>query len=59
MSHSNVAIFVPHLGCPHNCSFCNQRTISGAQSAPTPEEVGMTASTALSQLGDRASDAQR
>lgn len=22
-------MFIPHLGCPHACVFCNQRTISG------------------------------
>ena len=27
--HINIPIFVPHLGCPHQCSFCNQRSISG------------------------------
>ena len=26
---SNVAIFVPHAGCPCQCSFCNQKVISG------------------------------
>lgn len=29
MRHANVALFVPHYGCPHQCSFCNQRTITG------------------------------
>lgn len=24
-----IPIFVPHLGCPHNCVFCNQRRITG------------------------------
>ena len=27
--HVNIPIFIPHLGCPHNCVFCNQHTISG------------------------------
>ena len=27
--HVNVPIFIPHLGCPNQCVFCNQRTISG------------------------------
>lgn len=27
--HVNIPIFIPHLGCPNNCVFCNQRTISG------------------------------
>ena len=30
--HLNVPIFIPHLGCPHTCVFCNQRTISGQHS---------------------------
>lgn len=27
--HANIPIFIPHLGCPNNCVFCNQRTITG------------------------------
>ncbi len=27
--HANIPIFIPHLGCPNRCVFCNQRTISG------------------------------
>ena len=30
--HINIPIFIPHLGCPNNCVFCNQRSISGHQS---------------------------
>ncbi len=30
--HVNIPIFIPHLGCPNQCVFCNQRTISGTQS---------------------------
>ncbi len=30
--HINIPIFIPHLGCPNTCVFCNQRTISGRQS---------------------------
>ncbi len=39
MSKSNLSIFVPHVGCPHRCSFCNQNTISGAQKLPHAEDV--------------------
>ncbi len=39
MSHSNISIFVPHKGCPNDCSFCNQRAISGQILPATPEEV--------------------
>ncbi len=29
--HKNIPIFIPHLGCPNMCAFCNQRSISGKQ----------------------------
>ena len=28
-SHRNIPIFIPHVGCPHQCVFCNQHSISG------------------------------
>ena len=27
--HVNIPVFIPHLGCPNMCVFCNQRAISG------------------------------
>ncbi len=39
MKRTNISIFVPHLGCSHRCSFCDQKSISGQQKAPSPEEV--------------------
>lgn len=27
--HVNIPIFIPHMGCPNMCVFCNQRSISG------------------------------
>ncbi len=30
-SHANIPVFIPHLGCPNDCVFCNQRTISGVE----------------------------
>ena len=29
MRHVNIPIFIPHMGCPNQCVFCNQRSISG------------------------------
>ncbi|MBE6619586.1 MAG: radical SAM protein [Ruminococcaceae bacterium] len=31
MKHVNIPVFVPHLGCPHDCVFCNQRKITGQE----------------------------
>lgn len=39
MKKGNISVFVPHIGCPQQCSFCNQKTITGKEHAPTPEEV--------------------
>ncbi|MCX7615328.1 MAG: radical SAM protein, partial [Clostridiales bacterium] len=39
MKYSIIPIFIPHLGCPHNCVFCNQRKIAGTLKSPTPYEV--------------------
>lgn len=37
--HSNISIFVPHIGCPNKCSFCNQRHITGTFKAPRYADV--------------------
>ena len=47
MGHANISVFVPHIGCPHQCSFCNQRSISGQQTAPTPQTVRATCEEAI------------
>ena len=31
MRHINIPIFIPHLGCPNQCVFCNQKYISGKE----------------------------
>ena len=38
MKRTNISVFIPHIGCPHRCSFCGQLSISGAAHAPSPEE---------------------
>ncbi len=44
--HSNISIFVPHIGCPNKCSFCNQRHITGVTLAPRYEDVKKAVETA-------------
>ncbi len=36
--HANIPVFIPHLGCPNQCVFCNQRSISGVEKF-NPESV--------------------
>ena len=50
MKHINVALFVVHKGCPHTCSFCNQRSITGFQRELTVEDVHEAVRTALGSL---------
>ncbi len=50
MKHANVALFVPNNGCPHACSFCSQRSITGRQNQPEPRDVRSAAETALRSL---------
>ena len=50
--HANIPIFIPHLGCPHACVFCDQKSISGCR-APTPDEVRVRIEEALATLHGR------
>ena len=34
-----IPIFVPHLGCPNDCVFCNQKSISGQTKQVTKDDV--------------------
>lgn len=39
MKTSIIPVFIPHLGCPHLCTFCNQKKISGALTVPEREDI--------------------
>lgn len=53
MRHVNIPVFIPHLGCPNQCVFCNQRSISGVNEF-NPESVREIIDTALSTIEDGA-----
>ena len=37
--HSNISVFVPHIGCPNKCSFCNQFSITACSKAPDEKDI--------------------
>lgn len=49
-----IPIFIPHEGCPNDCAFCNQRTISGKNRAPGTEETINIIESHLETMGDKA-----
>ncbi len=54
MAHSNISIFVTHVGCPHLCAFCDQRTITGSADLPSGEDVRRICEKALHEVSDPA-----
>ncbi len=49
--HVNIPVFIPHLGCPNDCVFCNQRIISGKKEFYADEVIPIIEE-ALSTVGD-------
>lgn len=50
MKNANVSIFVPHNGCPNQCSFCNQKNITGQAVQPSVESVRETLEAAKNKI---------
>ncbi len=51
MKHITVGLFVPHKGCPNQCSFCNQKSISGQLNELTPDDVHQAVKKAMENPG--------
>ena len=51
-----IPIFVPHLGCPNDCVFCNQRKISGSLFPASAAQVteALTRAKGISEHGELA-----
>lgn len=48
-----IPIFVPHLGCPNDCVFCNQRSISGQLVEVSVDDVKNTVDFYLKNLKEK------
>jgi histone acetyltransferase (RNA polymerase elongator complex component) len=53
-----IPIFVPHLGCPNECTFCNQRKISGEQKNVTEDDVRKTIEYYLESFKEKNADVE-
>ena len=51
MKHASISVFVPHLACPNDCVFCNQKRIAGTEK-PIADIDGFLA-VACEDLSDR------
>ena len=58
MKQTNISVFIPHYGCTHICSFCNQKTISGHSEPVTEKELESILEGQLENLKDSGTKAQ-
>ncbi len=49
--HKTIPIFLAQLGCPHQCTFCNQHTIT-ASDVPTPKQAQAQIAQMLQTVGE-------
>ena len=55
--HINIPVFISHMGCPFNCSFCNQKEITESFGGTSAAQVEKTIEEALKTI-DQKSDVE-
>lgn len=55
---ANISIFVPHNGCPNQCSFCNQFSITSHLVQPGPNDVDEAVEIAVNSMGDACKESE-
>lgn len=50
--HAIIPVFIPHMGCPNDCIFCNQRKITSRTEGVTPDHVRDIIDTWLTTLSE-------
>lgn len=54
-----IPVFLPHIGCPHKCVFCNQTAITGEKrKIPSPREISLCINRFLDYKGKKRRRAQ-
>lgn len=54
-----IPVFIPHAGCPHQCVFCNQRSITGTKpELPSAEDLSGLIKTFLEYKKDNRTEVQ-
>lgn len=58
MKNANVALFIPNKGCRNECSFCNQKSITGQVFQPDADDVRKAVRVARSSLKEESRNAE-
>ena len=54
-----IPVFIPHAGCPNQCVFCNQNTVTGEKKGiPSQEEIHNIIDTFLNYKGKERNSVQ-
>ena len=56
--HVNIPIFIPHEGCPNNCVFCNQHTITQVEDGGSRRDIVPEIEACLSTLDTNECDCE-